>query len=84
MPRQRGGAHEIFAQSVFGVTIAVLWVGEKLHWGQLLGSLTIMAGLVLVLSRQIQRPANAANAGTQARLLQFGRITDHASRRHTQ
>ena len=56
----------IFAQSVFGVTIAVLWVGEKLHWGQLLGSLAIVAGLVLGLSRQIQRPAQAANAGTQA------------------
>jgi drug/metabolite transporter (DMT)-like permease len=46
----------IFAQSVFGVSIAALWVGEKLHWGQLLGSATIVAGLVLGLSRQIQRP----------------------------
>ncbi len=45
----------IFAQSVFGVAIAALWLGEKLHWGQLLGSLTIVAGLVLGLSRQIQR-----------------------------
>ena len=48
----------IFAQSVFGVAIAALWVGEKLHWGQLLGSLTIVAGLVLGLSRQMQRPAH--------------------------
>jgi len=46
-----------FAQSVFGVTIAALWVGEKLHWGQLLGSLAIVAGLVLGLSRQIQLPS---------------------------
>ena len=46
----------IFAQSVFGVAIAALWVHEKLHWGQLLGSVTIVAGLVLGLSRQIRRP----------------------------
>ena len=56
----------IFTQSIFGVAIAALWVGEKLHWGQLLGSLAIVAGLVLGLSRQIQRPANAASAGTEA------------------
>jgi drug/metabolite transporter (DMT)-like permease len=46
----------IFAQSVFGVAIAALWLGEKLHWGQLLGSVTIVAGVALGLSRQIQRP----------------------------
>jgi len=45
----------IFAQSVFGVAIAALWVGERLHWGQLLGSVTIVAGLVLGLSRQVHR-----------------------------
>jgi drug/metabolite transporter (DMT)-like permease len=55
----------IFAQSVFGVAIAAVWLGEKLHWGQLLGSLVIVAGLVLGLSRQIQRPAHPAKAGTQ-------------------
>jgi drug/metabolite transporter (DMT)-like permease len=55
----------IFAQSVFGVAIAALWLGEKLHWGQLLGSIAIVAGLVLGLSRQIQRPEHAAKAGTQ-------------------
>jgi drug/metabolite transporter (DMT)-like permease len=44
----------IFAQSVFGVGIAALWVGEKLHWGQLFGSVTIVAGLVLGLSRQVR------------------------------
>jgi drug/metabolite transporter (DMT)-like permease len=56
----------IFAQSVFGVAIAAFWVGEKLHWGQLLGSLAIVAGLVLGLSRQIQRPTNTASAGTES------------------
>jgi drug/metabolite transporter (DMT)-like permease len=44
----------IFAQSVFGVALAALWLHEKLHWGHLFGSLTIVAGLVLGLSRQIQ------------------------------
>jgi drug/metabolite transporter (DMT)-like permease len=47
----------IFVQSVFGVAIAALWLGEKLHWGQLLGSMTIVAGVALGLSRQIQRPS---------------------------
>jgi drug/metabolite transporter (DMT)-like permease len=56
----------IFAQSVFGVAIAALWVGEKLHWGQLLGSVAIVAGLVLGLSRQIRLPENA---GTGERAL---------------
>jgi len=51
----------IFVQSVFGVAIAALWLGEKLHWGQLLGSITIVAGLTLGLSRQIQRPAHRDN-----------------------
>ena len=43
----------IFAQSVFGVILAALWVGERLHWGQLLGSVTIVTGLVIGLSRQV-------------------------------
>jgi len=51
----------IFAQSVFGVAIAALWLGEQLHWGQLLGSVTIVAGLVLGLSRQIERPSHRGN-----------------------
>jgi len=45
----------IFSQAVFGVIIAAVWLREKLHWGQLWGSLAILAGLVLGLSRQIQR-----------------------------
>jgi drug/metabolite transporter (DMT)-like permease len=45
----------VFAQAVFGVAIAAAWLGERLHWGQLLGSLTIVAGLVLGLSRQIKK-----------------------------
>jgi drug/metabolite transporter (DMT)-like permease len=47
----------IFSQSVFGIAFAAFWVREKLHWGQLLGSLTIVAGLVLGLSRQVKRTA---------------------------
>jgi drug/metabolite transporter (DMT)-like permease len=45
----------IFAQSVFGVLLAALWLREELHWGHLLGSATIAAGLVLGLSRQVKR-----------------------------
>ena len=47
----------IFAQSVFGVLIAALWLNEKLHWGHLFGSLSIAAGLGLGLSRQVHRAA---------------------------
>ena len=54
----------IFAQSVFGVAIAALWVGEKLHWGQLLGSVTIVGGLALGLSRQIKPPAHGSDVPT--------------------
>lgn len=45
----------IFAQPVFGVALAKLWLDETLHWGQLWGSLTIVAGLVIGLSRQIRQ-----------------------------
>jgi drug/metabolite transporter (DMT)-like permease len=45
----------IFAQSVFGVLFAALWLREELHWGHLLGSVTIAGGLVLGLSRQVKR-----------------------------
>jgi drug/metabolite transporter (DMT)-like permease len=44
----------VFAQSVFGVGLAALWLHEKLHLGQLFGCLVIVAGLVLGLSRQIK------------------------------
>jgi drug/metabolite transporter (DMT)-like permease len=47
----------IFSQAVFGVIIAAVWVHEKLHWGQLWGSLAILAGLILGLSRQIKHNA---------------------------
>lgn len=54
----------VFAQAVFGVGLAALWLGEQLHWGQLFGSLAIVAGLVLGLSRQVKRhPATVAEPG---------------------
>ena len=43
----------VFAQSVFGIALAAFWLHEQLQWGQLLGSLAIVAGLVWGLSRQI-------------------------------
>lgn len=49
----------VFAQSIFGVGLAALWLHEELHWGHLVGSLTILAGLVFGLSRQI-KPAHSA------------------------
>jgi drug/metabolite transporter (DMT)-like permease len=44
----------IFAQPVAGVLVAWLWLHEALHWGQLWGSLAIVAGLILGLSRQVK------------------------------
>ena len=44
----------IFAQSIFGVALAALWLHEPLHWGQLLGCIAIVAGLVVGLSRQVR------------------------------
>jgi drug/metabolite transporter (DMT)-like permease len=41
-------------QPVAGVAIASLWLHEPLHLGQLWGSLAIVAGLILGLSRQIK------------------------------
>jgi drug/metabolite transporter (DMT)-like permease len=37
----------IFMQPVAGLFIAVLWLGEPFHWGQLWGSLVIVAGLIV-------------------------------------
>ena len=37
----------IFAQPVVGALVAVAWLGETLRWGQLWGSLAIIAGLVV-------------------------------------
>jgi drug/metabolite transporter (DMT)-like permease len=47
----------VFAQAVFGVATAACWLGEKLHWGQVFGSVAIVAGLALGLSRQVHRLA---------------------------
>jgi len=55
----------VFAQTLFGVIIAVVWVGEKPHWGQLAGSVVIVLGLTIGLSRQIKK---AGDRGTPAEL----------------
>ena len=52
----------VFSQAVFGTFIAAAWVGEKLHWGHLLGSLTIVCGLVIGLSRQVHRESPKAES----------------------
>ncbi len=46
----------IYAQPVFGVLLASLWIGEQLHWGHLWGSCAIVIGLTIGLSRQIRLP----------------------------
>ena len=44
----------VFIQPVVGVVVAVVWLGESFHWGQLWGSLVIVAGLVIGLRRQLR------------------------------
>jgi drug/metabolite transporter (DMT)-like permease len=46
----------IFAQTVFGVIVAAVWLGEKLKWEHLAGSFTIVTGLAIGLSRQVRVP----------------------------
>ena len=47
----------IFVQPIAGLAIAYFWLREPLHLGQLWGSLAIVAGLILGLSRQIKTEA---------------------------
>jgi drug/metabolite transporter (DMT)-like permease len=47
----------VFIQPVVGVVVAVMWLGESFHWGQIWGSLVIVAGLLVGLSRQIRQPS---------------------------
>ena len=51
----------VFMQPVVGVIIAMAWLGETLRWGQLWGSLVIVAGLVIGLSRQVRHAAVSPN-----------------------
>ena len=51
----------VFIQPVVGVGLATLALHEALHWGQLWGSLAIVAGLVIALSRQIRLPGQRGN-----------------------
>ena len=51
----------VFSQAIFGVPIAALWLGEQIHWGHFLGSLTIVTGLALGFSRQIKPNPKAQN-----------------------
>ena len=37
----------VFTQPVAGLILAALWLREPLHWGQLWGSIVIVAGLVI-------------------------------------
>ena len=52
----------VFIQPVVGVMIASAWLGETLHWGQLWGSVAIVVGLAIALSRQIKAPSSNIQA----------------------
>jgi drug/metabolite transporter (DMT)-like permease len=45
----------IFVQPVVGVAVASIWLNESLRWGQLWGSLVIVAGLIVGLWRQARQ-----------------------------
>ncbi|MGH7951531.1 MAG: DMT family transporter [Limisphaerales bacterium] len=46
----------VFIQPVAGAAIAMAWLGEPLHWEQVVGCLVILTGLMIGLSRQIHHP----------------------------
>src|SRR5258707_3931032 len=46
----------VFAQTIIGVALAALWVGEKLHGGHLLVSLAVVARLVNSRLRPVHSP----------------------------
>jgi drug/metabolite transporter (DMT)-like permease len=48
----------VLVQPLAGLLISVLWLGERLHWGQLWGSVAIIAGLVVGLRSNGQPPAH--------------------------
>jgi len=61
-------AMTIFIQPVAGVLLAATWLQEALHWGQLWGSLLIVAGLAVALSRQIHTaPVPSPSPGAEAK-----------------
>jgi drug/metabolite transporter (DMT)-like permease len=41
----------VFIQPVAGSILAMIWLGEGLHWGQTIGGLVILAGLLIGISR---------------------------------
>ena len=62
----------IFAQSVFGLSIAAIWVGEKVRWEQMLGGIAITSGLAIGLSRQIKRPDKHERGSEQSKGMKGG------------
>src|SRR5690242_647677 len=63
MPREYCRADNL-RQSLFGVVIAALWLGEQLHWGHLWGGAAIITGLILGLSRQVRRVSEDQKGAT--------------------
>ena len=52
----------VFIQPVVGVVIATVALKESLRWGQLWGSLAIVTGLVIALSRHIKLPGKRGDS----------------------
>ncbi|HTV41820.1 MAG TPA: hypothetical protein VMF08_14655 [Candidatus Sulfotelmatobacter sp.] len=44
----------IFVQPVAGMAIAMVLLGESLHWGQIIGGTVIGAALIVELSSPVQ------------------------------
>ena len=57
----------VFIQPVVGVVIATVALKESLRWGQLWGSLAIVAGLIIALSRQIKLPGKRSDVEASKR-----------------
>ena len=65
----------VLVQPLAGLLLSVVWLGESLHWGQLWGSLAIIAGLMVALrpervcagraSESYAEPAIVARGGSE-------------------
>ena len=50
----------VLVQPLAGLFISVIWLGERLHWGQLWGSAAILVGLAVGMRRDKTRPGQVS------------------------
>jgi drug/metabolite transporter (DMT)-like permease len=56
----------VFIQPVAGSLLAMIWLGEALHWGQIVGGLVILTGLLIGFSRPLRANKTEVQQNEQA------------------